>query len=305
MQYTRFGKTGFCVSRLGIGSIGVGPTPEEQAEVVRLMNRLLDAGCNLVDTAQIYARSEALIGQHLSHRRDEFFLVSKCGHHDVLSDGSMRSRAISMEDIDMALRKLRTDHLDAMLLHSYDYDLLQQGDALAVLEKARAAGKIRFAGYSGDNERAQYAAEHTLIDVVEMSVNLCDWHNVDKALPATRMNDVAVIAKRPLANACWRLVDDPSQANEHVRPYVDRFIAMQLPADLPAELGCSSWGELALRLTLSQPGVHCAIASSRSEANQDANMAAATKGSLEPVALDRLKQVYDKAKQGEEWQSLN
>ena len=146
------------------------------------MNALLDVGANLVDTAQCYAGSEAMIGRHLAHRRDEMVIVTKCGHHEVLANGRMRSRAISMDDIDGALQRLNTDYLDAMLLHSYDFDLLVQGDALAILEAARDAGKIRHIGYSGDNERLAWAVSCPLITVVEVSVNLVDQHNLREAL---------------------------------------------------------------------------------------------------------------------------
>ena len=121
MKDISFGSTGLSVAPLGIGSVG--PHHGEDV-VVRQMNLLFDAGCNLVDTAACYGDSELIIGRHFSQRRDDYVLVSKCGHHDVLADGSMRSRAISMDEIDTALRQLQTDHLDAMLLHSYEFDLL-------------------------------------------------------------------------------------------------------------------------------------------------------------------------------------
>ena len=102
-----FGNTGLRVAPPGIGSIA----PQHGEDLaIRQMNELLDAGANLVDTAQCYAGSEEMIGRHLSHRRNEMVLVSKCGHHDILADGSMRSKAISMADIDGALRRLKTDY---------------------------------------------------------------------------------------------------------------------------------------------------------------------------------------------------
>ncbi len=301
MEFTEFGKTGLIVSRLGIGSIAVGEKPEEQAEVIRLMNMLLDSGANVIDTAQVYARSEELIGRELSHRRKEFTLVTKCGHHDILPDGSMRSRPISMEDIDMALRKLRTDWLDVMLLHSYDLDLLQKGVALEILQKAREAGKIRLYGYSGDNERAEWAVRYGDIDVLETSVNIADQHNIARTIPLCRERGVGVIAKKPVANAAWRYIDKPGQARELIRPYVERLTKL---AYVPADFGCEDMSELALRFTLGVEGVHTAIVSSRNPAHISKNVRIVNDPG--PLSLEQVEQIrthFDTMQ--EEWFGCN
>ena len=70
---------------------------------------------------------------------------------------------------------------------------------MAALAKARAAGKIRFLGYSGDNDAAAYAAGLPEVDVLEMSINICDQANLETALPAARKRDLGVLVKRPIA----------------------------------------------------------------------------------------------------------
>lgn len=229
MKYIEFGNTGLRVSRLGIGAINIGPTAKDKRHVVALMNRLLDAGVNLIDTAQCYPRSEELIGKYFAHRRRDYILVTKCGHHKILSDGSIRSLSISMKDIDQALIRLRTDYLDAMLLHSYDYALLEKGDAIEVLVAARQAGKIRFIGYSGDNECALWAAQCREIDIIEMSVNICDQHNIRIALPECLKRNVAVIAKKPIANAAWLYINLQEKASNHFRAHIRHFIHKVFP----------------------------------------------------------------------------
>src|ERR1700684_600653 len=77
------GRTGAEVSVLGYGAMELrgqlsGPAITGQ-DAGRLLNELLDAGVNLIDTSVDYGRSEELIGRHLSSRRSEFFLASKCG----------------------------------------------------------------------------------------------------------------------------------------------------------------------------------------------------------------------------------
>src|SRR5439155_24536326 len=106
--------------------------------------------------------------------------------------------------VDRALRRLRTDHLDVMLLHSCELETLKEGTALSALVAAQRTGKIRWVGYSGDNEAARWAAAHPAIAVLETSVNVFDQANVEIALPAARAHNVGVIAKRPIGNSAWR-----------------------------------------------------------------------------------------------------
>lgn len=299
MQQRAFGSTGLSVAPLGIGSIG----GLDDDTTVSLMERLLDAGCNLVDTAACYGDSESLIGRRLAHRRDDFVLVSKCGHHEILADGSMRSRAISMADIDQALTRLQTDHLDVMLLHSYDLEPLQQGDAIAVLQQAQTAGKIRWLGYSGDNERAEWAAGCDAFDVLECSLSIADQGVIARALAVPRERQLAVIAKRPLANAAWARGDQLATLHESVVTYYHRLQALAFD---PADYACADMGELALRFGLSVPGVTCLIASSTSIRNQDRNLAALTAGPLSDEAYTAVRERWQTvATAASEWDGVN
>jgi aryl-alcohol dehydrogenase-like predicted oxidoreductase len=293
-----FGRLG-SIGGLGIGNLQPAADGSDWDEVARAYEELLDAGCGLVDTAQCYGVSETFIGARLAHRRDRFLLISKCGHHEVLPDGTWRSRAISMDDIDGALRRLRTDRLDAMLLHSYDLEPLRRGEALGVLRRAKEQGKLRGIGYSGDGERAAWAVEHGGIDVLETSLSLADQANLP-TVEAAAASGIAVIAKRPLANAAWRHAD-PAAAPAHERDYALRLAALQ--AD-PAACGCSGIGELALRFVLALPGPPVAIVGARSAANRAANLAAAGRGPLAPQHAAALRARFT-ALSGGVWPALN
>lgn len=297
MLHRPFGRLGSC-SPLGLGNLDPAADGADWDAVAAVYERLLDAGCTLVDTAQCYGVSESFLGERLAHRRDRFLLISKCGHHEVLPDGRWRSRAVTMEDIDGALRRLRTDRLDAMLLHSYDLEPLQAGDALAVLRRAKEQGKLRGIGYSGDNERAAWAIRHGGIDVVEMSLSLADQANAPLAAEAAQRG-IAVIAKRPLANAAWRWT--PAEAPEHFRAYAERLAAL---GAAPAAHGCADMGELALRFTIGLPGDPVAIVASRTAANQDANLRAAARGPLPAAAVATLWARFDALAQGR-WAGCN
>ena len=179
-----FGKTGLEVSAIGFGGAPIGLLKTEKQQVSQILNQLLDSGVNLIDTAAMYQGSEEAIGEAIGHRRDEYVLVSKCGKEEEGLEGAAWSPTMIQQTLERALKRLRTDHLDVMLLHSCDLDTLKQGAALNALVEARQAGKVRFVGYSGDNEAARYATTLDEVDVVETSVNICDQKNIEVVLPS-------------------------------------------------------------------------------------------------------------------------
>jgi aryl-alcohol dehydrogenase-like predicted oxidoreductase len=154
------GRTGADVTILGYGAMelrGLPRGPEMADEDAgRLLNGVLDGGINLIDTSPDYGRSEELIGTYLGHRRDEFFLASKCGcplefpadtpppyPHDY-SARNVRA------DVEQSLRRLRTDRLDLVQVHmSPSRATLEENGTVETLRELQTAGKVRFIGMSG------------------------------------------------------------------------------------------------------------------------------------------------------------
>jgi aryl-alcohol dehydrogenase-like predicted oxidoreductase len=301
MNKTPFGRTGFQVTSLGFGAAPIGFLKTEQDRVAAILNTLLDEGVNLIDTAAMYEGSEALIGQAVGHRRSEYVLVSKCGTKVPDINAPLWSAELITRTVDRALKNLRTDVLDVMLLHSCDLKTLQQGDALGALVKARDAGKIRHAGYSGDNETAVWAAAQPDIAVIETSINLVDQANIEKVLPVARDRRVGVIAKRPIANAAWLgTAGRGGFYPSYVKPYVDR---LQKTGLTPASVGfgddsSDAWAEMALRFTLSQPGLHTAIIGTTNPENARKNIGYAARGPLPPEQVRKIRQAFVAASQG-------
>jgi aryl-alcohol dehydrogenase-like predicted oxidoreductase len=251
MEKRRFGRTGDEVSVVGFGGAPIGFLETEQQQVATILNTLLDEGVNVIDTAAAYQGSEQAIGQAVAHRRNEYILVSKCGEPGNPDSDEWKPEAL-MATVDRALTRLRTDHLDVMLLHTCGLELLRRGEALETLVRARQAGKVRHIGYSGDNEAAAYAAGLSDVAVVETSLNICDQANIDSVLLEARAWDVAIIAKRPIANAAWKdLSAQPGFYRGYAEEYTRRLARMNIaPADLGFEGDASdAWPELALRFT--------------------------------------------------------
>lgn len=306
MQRHRFGKTGLSVSALGFGAAPIGEYETEESSVAAIVNSLLDAGVNVLDTAAIYGGAEEMLGRTVSHRRQEFVLISKCGQAFPDLPGPAWSPQLIAATVDRALRRLRTDHLDVMLLHTCSLEVLQRGEALGALIQARQEGKVRYVGYSGDNEAAAYAVTFPDICVLETSVNLCDQANLDAVLPAAREHDVGIVAKRPLANTAWRRPELlKGFYQDYARPYHERFLAMGLSAEA---LGFTDgdWPEIALRFTLSQPEVSTAIIGTTKKENARRNVELADKGPLPAEIVQQLRAAFQRAEKqsGSTWPGL-
>jgi aryl-alcohol dehydrogenase-like predicted oxidoreductase len=298
MRKVTFGRTGLQVSVLGFGAAPIGYLKTERERVAQILNLLLDSGVNLIDTAANYPGAEEAIADAVGHRNSEYVLVSKCGTKLPDVDEAPWSEAMVTKTVDRSLRRLRIDRLDVMLLHSCDLETLRKGEALGALVKAREAGKIRFAGYSGDNETAAYAAALPDVAVLQTSVNIADHANIDVVLPVAREHGVGVMAKRPIANAAWKDLDQQEgMYKKYAATYADRLEKMALNLKALGFEGPSeqAWPELAMRFTLSQPGVHTAIIGTTKPDNARSNIAAAEKGPLPEEVVRKIREAFRRA----------
>ena len=240
-------------SILGFGGSEIGYQQVGARTVARLLGTALDAGLNVIDTAECYEDSEALIGRALGARRRACYLFTKCGHSRGGGRGEWRPAAL-LASIERSLRRLETDYLDLIQLHSCSLAELRRGDAIAALEQARARGLARYIGYSGDGEAARYAVECGRFDTLQTSVSLADQEAIELTLPRARARRMGVIAKRPLANVAWRHARKPAE------PYYQDYWTRLRALDYPFLRGAPDAAvATALRFTLSVPGVHTAI----------------------------------------------
>jgi aryl-alcohol dehydrogenase-like predicted oxidoreductase len=253
MERRRLGQTDMDVSVLGFGGSEIGYERAGARTVTRLLGSALDAGLNVIDTAECYEESEALIGAAIGSRRGECYLLTKCGHPRGFGRADWRPASL-LSSIERSLTRLRTDRLDLIQLHSCSLVDLRRGDAIDALERARGRGWTRYIGYSGDGEAARYAVECGRFDTLQTSVSVADQEALELTLPLAASRGMGVIAKRPLANVAWRYARKP--AEPYYQAYWSRLRALDYPflRDTSDEAVAT-----ALRFTLAAPGVHTAI----------------------------------------------
>jgi aryl-alcohol dehydrogenase-like predicted oxidoreductase len=289
MDRMAFGRTGLTVSRLGFGGAQIGHARIDDATAEGVLHGVIDSGCNLLDTARSYGASEERIGRFLRGRRDQIVLSTKVGYGvEGLSDWT--GECVS-GGIERALRVLQTDRIEIVHLHSCPLDVLQRGDVIEALQRARAAGRIVAAAYSGDNAELDWAVASEAFDSVQCSINLCDQRALAEAVPAAGRAGLGVIGKRPLANAFWRFSQRPG--GDYCEEYWVRARAMGLT---PGELG---WGELALRFSAFQAGVASVITGTASLEHWRENAAWLARGPL-PAAIEQ-KLRADFLRHGGDW----
>jgi aryl-alcohol dehydrogenase-like predicted oxidoreductase len=278
------GRSGMAVSSLGVGAGRIGDPRVSDNEVEGLISRAIDLGVCFFDTARSYGVSEERLGRHLGPRRRDVVLATKAGYGiDGLPDWTGDTLRAGIE---RALRMLRTDWIDVLFLHSCPGEVASREDILRALSDAKAAGSIRAAGYSGENEDLDRAVSTGAFDVVQLSVNPWDQGSVHLRTEAFAANGIGVVAKRPLAAAPW-LGCDKGAPDE--REYRRRFDLLGI------DLGGMDWAEASIRFAAHARGVASALAGTTSFARLETLAAAVSRGPLPDSAASIISSAWARA----------
>lgn len=288
------GRTGVTVTKLGYGAmelrgprgaLGVGRRLEDK-EVERLLNGVLDAGINVIDTSPDYGDSEEHIGRFVAGRRDEYFLASKCGCPvgDAAQGAGLRDHVFTRENVragvEQSLRRMRTDRLDLVQFHaSPTRSTLEENDAVAELEALRGEGKIRYLGMSGTLPNLPDHIGMGVFDAFQIPYSAVEREH-EQLISDAAAAGAGTIIRGGVAKG---LPEPPANMPEQYSAYQkamqarrDRFAAVDI-SDLA---GDSSAMEFMLRFTISHPDLHTTIVGTANPEHLAANVAAASKGPL-------------------------
>ena len=153
MDYAPLGRSGLQVSRVALGTMNFGTGPGAQcdeAEARRIVDAYLDAGGNVLDTADIYTggESERIVGRAIAARRDRVVLATKGANPQGAGPNDRGlSRLHLTRALEASLRRLGTDHVDLYQIHNW-YDGTPVEETMSTLDGFVRAGKVRYLGCS-------------------------------------------------------------------------------------------------------------------------------------------------------------
>jgi aryl-alcohol dehydrogenase-like predicted oxidoreductase len=289
MQKNRLGRTGLDVTQLGYGSMGIrGPrtwgvrvVSDEAAD--RLLNAVLDAGINFIDTAPDYGHSEERIGRYIGSRRSEFSLATKCGcacvqHEDHLEIGHVWSRDVIRRNIETSLQRLRTDYVDVLQFHGGDAETLQRQGLIELLTSFRDQGIIRAMGVSSSLPHLPGLVDLGVFDTFQIPYSCLAPEHHDWITQAAATG-AGIIIRGGIAHG------GPNAEIQRPALY-DIWIRAKLDEVLPEGV---SRAELILRYTLSHPHCHTTIVGTCNPQHLAENIAAAARGPLPAELIQEVR----------------
>jgi L-galactose dehydrogenase len=208
MEYRTVGNTGMSVSTLSFGASSLGSMFREidEAEGIRAVFAVIDAGINYIDVAPYYGktRAETVLGQALRQLpRDSYYLATKTGRFGLDEFDFSRERIVA--SCEESLQRLGVEYLDVLQLHDIEYQggrhlerALTEG--MQTLEMLKAQGKARFVGVTAyPVDVLKLAMERVKLDTIlcHNHYTLCDT-KITELLPVTRDFGVGLISASPL-----------------------------------------------------------------------------------------------------------
>jgi aryl-alcohol dehydrogenase-like predicted oxidoreductase len=212
MRYLLLGRSGLRVSELSLGTMTFGSEwgwGSDQRECANVLDAFLDAGGNFVDTADYYVggRSEEILGELLGRRRDRVVLATKYTDSAPTTDpnASGNHRKHLRHALDASLRRLQTDYVDVLYVHTWDF-LSPVEEVMRALDDVVRAGKVLYLGVS-DTPAWVVAQANTLARaegwtpfvVTQIEYNLNARTPERELLPMAQALDLGVTAWSPLA----------------------------------------------------------------------------------------------------------
>jgi aryl-alcohol dehydrogenase-like predicted oxidoreductase len=307
MRYRTLGRTGIKVSPYALGAMMFGSVGNpDHDESIRIIHKALDAGINVVDTADAYSRgeSEEIVGKALKGRRDDIVLATKL-HLPMGDDPNQRgnSRRWIMTAVENSLRRLQTDYIDLYQIHRPDPDTDIE-ETLSALSDLIHSGKVRTIGSStmpaSDIVEAQWVAERRGLErfrAEQPTYSILSRGIENEVLPVAQRYGMGTLVWSPLAGGLltgrYRKGEPASThragfgfkhlSDERRLDAVEQIISLAEKAGLPMT-------HLAIAFAIAHPGVTSAIIGPRTMEQLD-DLLAGIDVTLTDEILDRIDEI--------------
>ena len=311
MEYRKLPNTDLSVSRLSFGNMTFGSQTDE-ATARRMIDRLLDAGVNFLDTANVYnqGRAEEMLGAILAGRRQRVVLATKVrAKMEKAPEESGLSRAAMLKAIDSSLRRLKTDYVDLYYLHQPDWDVPIE-ETLGAMDELVRAGKVRYPAVS--NYAAWQVCEiHWICQkngykppyISQPLYNLLARGIEEEYLPFCKRFGVVVVPYNPLAGGLLSgkhvRVQEPITGSrfDGNKLYLDRywhddyFAAVEELRTIARDAG-KTLVELSFQWLFTQQQVDSVILGASRLEQLEENLKACEGGTLDAATLERCDAVW-------------
>ncbi|MCY4091926.1 MAG: aldo/keto reductase [Caldilineaceae bacterium] len=313
MEYRAFGRTGLDVSAIGYGcwEIGGGYGHFDENEVVAAVQRALDLGINLFDTAEGYGygQSERLLGKALGARRKEAIVVTKFGIYRPEGEWQRDSRReMALAAIDRSLKALGTDYVDVYLIHWPDRETPLE-ESMRALEEIVQAGKARFVGVSNFTpDQIETCMATRRVDIAQYGYHMFDRRLEREIFPKIEEHGIGLMTYGSLAHGLLAGAFTPETSFDeddwrsngiafNIPLFTEEVFARNVAAvdelkPIAARHG-KTVAHLALRWVLSNPVVSVALVGFRRPVEVEEG-AASLDWSLDQETLDEINAVFDK-----------
>ena len=313
MRYRTLGRTGIKVSPYALGAMMFGAIGNpDHDDSIRIIHKALDAGINVVDTAEVYSdgESEEIVGQALKGRRDSIVLATKMRPRALVStpdsaeDPNQRgnSRRWIVTAVENSLRRLQTDYIDLYQIHRPDPDTDIE-ETLSALSDLIHAGKVRAIGSSSmpasDIVEAQWVAEQRGVErfrIEQPTYSILNRGIEAEVLPVAERYGMGIMVWSPLAQGLLTGRIRKGQQSDlrrtaifsHMRDErrldaVEQIIPVAEQAGLPMT-------HLAMAFAIAHPGVTSAISGPRTMEQLD-DLLAGAEVELSDDILDQIDKI--------------
>ncbi|MDR2620558.1 MAG: aldo/keto reductase [Propionibacteriaceae bacterium] len=210
MRYATFGRTGLNLSKIAVGTWGIGGVGwggQDEGDAIAAIHAMLDKGVNFIDTAPVYGfgAAEVLVGEAIAGRdRSQITIADKFGVTWPGGEGTglvqNGSRENIMREIDLALSRIGTDYIDLYMQHWPDTDTkAPASETFGTLQELKEQGVIRHVGVSNSSvELIGAANEFTDIEFLQVQHSMLERGN-EELMAWAKEHEIAVMAWAPLA----------------------------------------------------------------------------------------------------------
>lgn len=295
MQINALGRTNLEVTKLSYGALEIrGPRiwngrDFTDNEVGAILNAVLDAGINFIDTSYDYGVSEELIGKHIGHRRKEFYVATKCGC-SVVSRGTyddtphVWTRENLRRNLESSLKRMKTDHIDIWQLHNPTVEEVLKDDLIDFMREIKYQGKVNYIGISTSVPYALEFMKWDCFDTFQVPYSALQRENENVIIELSERN-IGTIIRGGIAQG------EPGKSYRSIKERWNNWDRARLD-DLKNRK--ESRTAFLLRFVLTDPHIHTVIVGTANPQHLREDLKAAQIGPLSEDIYEEAKRRLDK-----------